>query len=721
MFRKAIKIRQRDVTDCGATCLASVAAFYRLYIPVSTIRLSAGTDRLGTNVLGMVESAEKFGFRAKSARGDVEGLQKIPIPTIAHLSLKNGLQHFVVIYKLTKRNIWLMDPADGKIHKKKLNLFLDEWTGVLILLIPSNNFIASSKKVTNLNRFWYLIKPHKNILFQALLGAILYTLLGLSLSLYVQKLIDIILVDGDIPLLRLLSIGMIVILFFQFIIANNKSILGLQTGQQIDIRLILGYYRHLLALPQSFFDTMRTGELLSRINDAVKIRLFINDVALSLVVNFFIILFSVSMFFFYYWKLAVIILIIIPIYALLYFISNSINKRWQRKLMEESAELETQLVESIDSAATIKRFGLEDFTGIKMENKFIRLMKSIYSSSLYGIYINNTTDFATKLVTVLLLWIGSYFVIQHELSPGELLSFYALIGYFTSPVASLISANKMLQEAMIASDRLFEIIDLEKEPTLSNSIILSKENIGDIQFLNISFRYGSRTKVFEKLNLVIKKGVSTAIVGESGSGKSTLLSLIQNLYPLNDGIITIGGIDIRHVDNLSLRKVVSVVPQKIDLFAGTIIDNIAIGDYEPDLRRIIFFCQLLGVSDFIEKLPEGYNSILHEQGINLSGGQRQRLAIARALYRNPEILILDEATSSLDPTSEQKVLDTLNWFKSQGKTIIIIAHRLSTIKHCDKILVLHNGALVEQGSHNELLLNNGHYTKLWNYNSSALA
>ncbi|TXT28540.1 MAG: ATP-binding cassette subfamily B bacterial, partial [Chitinophagaceae bacterium] len=305
MFRKEIKIRQRDITDCGAACLASVAAFYRLYIPVGTIRLSAGTDKLGTNVLGMVRSAEKLGFRAKGARGNAESLPKIPFPSIAHLLLKNGLQHFVVIYKVTKKCIWLMDPADGRVHKKNISLFLSEWTGVLILLIPGDNFISGGKRITNLNRLWYLIQPHKNILFQALLGALIYTILGLSTSFYVQKLIDRVLVDGDIQLLRLLSIGMIVILFFQFIIANNKSILGLQTGQQIDVRLILGYYRHLLALPQRFFDTMRTGEVLSRINDAVKIRLFINDVALSLVVNFFIILFSVSMFFFYYWKLAV--------------------------------------------------------------------------------------------------------------------------------------------------------------------------------------------------------------------------------------------------------------------------------------------------------------------------------------------------------------------------------------------------------------------------------
>ena len=249
-----------------------------------------------------------------------------------------------------------------------------------------------------------------------------------------------------------------------------------------------------------------------------------------------------------------------------------------------------------------------------------------------------------------------------------------------------------------------------------NKISLTPQLVGDIQFNNVHFRYGTRTVVFEGLNLLIKKGQSTAIVGESGSGKSTLLSLLQNLYPLKEGNITIGGIDIQQISNDSIRKIVSTVPQNIDLFAGTVIENIALGDFEPDMQRILGLSQMLGINEFIEKLPNTYGSILSEQGINLSGGQRQRLAIARALYRMPEILILDEATSSLDPASEQKVQDVLSFFKQQGKTIIIIAHRLSTIKNCDTIAVLQNGKLLELGNHTELISKEGKYKEMWEYN-----
>lgn len=717
-MNKSSKIKQRDITDCGAACLASIAAHYQLQMPVSRIRQYAGTDKRGTNVLGLIEAAEKLGFQAKGAKGTLDSLSKIPLPAIAHVILKNGLHHFVVVYKVTKKDITFMDPADGQYHKKNIIEFEKDWSGVIVLILPDDGFTKGNETTSNTKRFWQLIMPHKGIMIQALIGAVVYTILGLSTSIYMQKLIDFVLPDGNIRLLNLLSIGMIVILVFQVFIGTFKTILGLQTGQQIDARLILGYYKHLLKLPQRFFDTMRVGEITSRINDAVKIRMFINDVALSMIVNVLIVGFSIALMFLYYWKLAVIMLCIVPIYIIIYWISNRINKKWLRTLMENSAELETQLVESISTASTIKRFGIEEYANTKTENKFYTLLNTIYKSGIKGLYLGTSADFATRLFTIVILWAGAYFVINRELTPGELLSFYALIGYFTGPASSLIGANKSIQDALIAADRLFEIIDLEIESSDLNKVELTPELIDDIHFNNVHFRYGTRAMVFEGLNLTIKKGSSNGIIGESGSGKSTLLSLLQNLYPLKEGNITIGGLDLQHISNKSLRKAVSVVPQQIDLFAGTVIENIAIGDYKPEMQRILELSKMLGISDFIEQLPSGYNSLLGEQGVNLSGGQRQRIAIARALYRNPEILILDEATSNLDQLSESKVQATLEWFKSHGKTIILIAHRLNTIKNCDEILVLKEGKLVEKGTHNTLSNNTeSYYYTFWKTNN----
>ena len=713
-MRKSSRVKQQDITDCGAACIASVAAHYQLKLPVSRIRQYAGTDKRGTNVLGMIEAAEKLGFQAKGAKGPIESLAKIPLPAIAHVIVKNGLHHFVVIYGVSAKKITFMDPGDGLEHRKTINDFSKEWTGVIILLLPDEEFIKGNQKTSSIDRFWQLIRPHSGVMILALMGAVIYTILGLSSSIYMQKIIDFVIPEGNMQLLNLLSMGMIVILVFQIFIGTFKSIIGLQTGQHIDAKLILGYYKHLLQLPQRFFDTMRVGEIISRVNDAVKIRAFINDVALNMFVNILIVLFSIGLMFMYYWKLALIMLAIIPAYLIIYSISNLVNKKWQRRLMENSADLETQLVESLTAAGTIKRFGLEEYANIKTENKFIIFLQSIYSSSIKSLYLGTASDFITRLFTIIILWAGCYFVMSRELTPGELLSFYALIGYFTGPATSLIGANKSIQDALIAADRLFEIIDLETEGSNETKISLTKDLIGDIQFSNMYFRYGTRDTVFEGLNITIKKGTSTAIVGESGSGKSTLLSLMQNLYPLKEGNITIGGIDIKYINNSSLRQMVSVVPQQIDLFVGTIVENIAIGEFEPDLQKVLNISKQLGIDEFVEKMPATYNTILHENGVNLSGGQRQRLAIARALYRNPEILILDEVTASLDSVSEQKVQETLDWFKSLGKTVIIIAHRLSTIKNCDDILVLQEGKLIEQGKHDELLLKKQHYFTMWN-------
>jgi ATP-binding cassette subfamily B protein len=606
-----------------------------------------------------------------------------------------------------------MDPDEGRLIKKSNEEFKKEWTGILILIRPNETFEKGNLKKSMFRSFMDLILPHKSVMTQALFGAVIYSILGLSTAIYVGKITDYVLVDQNLNLLNLMGSIMILIIALRTFIGVMKNVLALKTGQRIDASLILGYYKHLLTLPQQFFDTMRVGEIISRVNDAVKIRYFINNVSLDMVVNMLILIFTLGLMLVYSWKLSVIVLVSAPLFFLIFYIFNQLNRKYQRKIMESSADLEAHFVESLNSVSTIKRFGIEQFANLKTEMRFVHLIKNTYKSIYGSIMANGGIEFVSTGITIALLWAGSSFVIKQEMTPGTLMLFYSLIGYVLGPVGKLISSNQTIQDAMIAADRLFQIMDLEREEDESQKIELQRDMIGNIRFENVDFRYGSRKQVFESLNLTISKGKMTAIVGGSGSGKTTLVSLLQHLYPIQNGNISIGSYNISQISNESLRRIVGSVPQQIELFAGNIIENIAIGDFDPNLKKIAELSEQLGIKDFIEKLPNSYLTQIGEHGTSLSGGEKQRIAIARALYKDPEILIFDEATSSLDSISEKYVKQTLNDFAKQGKTIIIIAHRLSTVKSADMIVVLDEGKMVETGSHNELLEKEGMYSKLW--------
>ena len=612
-----IKVKQRDITDCGAACLASVAAWYSVRLPVSRIRQFAGTDRKGTNVLGLIEASAKMGFLAKGVKGEWDSLFKIPKPAIAHLIINGNLTHYIVIIRATDKFIQIMDPEDGNIHKVPHAQFRKVWTGVLILIAPGEKFSVKDEKVSLTNRLWQLIKPNSRILVQSLVGAIIFSVLGLSMSIYVGRLIDQVIPGGNMNLLNLMGIAMVLIILLRLLLGLFQSLFILKTGQRIDASLILGYYQHLLKLPQSFFDNMRTGEIISRISDAVKIRVFINDVSINLILNVFILIVSFVLMFTFFWKLAVIMLVVVPFYFCIYYISNHLNKKVQRKVMERAADLEAQLVESLNSVGTIKRFSLEEYSNFRTENRFVGLLETIYKSGLNSMFSSSSGALVTQLITLIVLWVGAGFVMKTQITPGELLSFYSIVGYYTGPVTSIIGFNRTLQDAKIAADRLFEIFDLEIDDE-KDKIELRPEMVNDICFENVKFRYGTRVEVFSSLDIRIHKGEITAVVGESGSGKTTLASLLQNLYPLQDGHIWVGGYDLQHFTNKSLRKVVSVVPQKIDLFAGDVINNIAIGEINPDMGEILAVCEKLGMIKFIESLPNGFKTYIGENGATLS-------------------------------------------------------------------------------------------------------
>lgn len=705
--RRGIRIRQRDGSDCGAACLKSVCSFYGLYHSVSRIRLMAGTDSRGTSLMGLLEAARKLGFEAQGVKGDREGLLEVPKPAIAHIQTKNNQHHYIVIYKTTPKHLKVMDPANGKISKVTWTHFLSLWKGILLIMIPSDSFAPKGRHKSTWKWFWSLLQPHRSVLIQAILGSLLFTLMGFSTAFFIRVITDQIFSYGDLRLLNTMGFAMLLILVFQLVLSIWKDIFVIRAGQEIDARLILGYQRRLFSLPQRFFDTMKVGEIISRIGDAIKIRIFISHTAMSLVINTFIVITSFLVLLSSHWTLGLFMLAMVPFYILVFFITDRLNRRSERNVMEASAKLEGHLVESLQGIRTLKQFGIEEYVLQKTEVKFLTLLQHGYHSSLNQVFTHGSSFGIQNLFTTGLLWIGSHYVLKSQLSVGELLSFYAILGYLTGPVTVLITSNKSIQNAMIAADRLFDITELE-EDRIDPKVTLKEPVAGDIVFDRIVFTYANRIKILDGFSATIRSGEITAIVGDSGSGKSTLLHLLQGLYPIEEGLIKIGGVNLEYICRESLRKFISIVPQNIELFSGSVAENIGLGDRHIDLKKILDIVSSLGMEDFVESLDRGLNTLIGEGGTQLSGGQKQRIAIARALYRDPEILLLDEPTSALDRQAEKAAIDALEKFKQSGKTVIINSHRPSTILAADRILHLENGKVSKSSTQKDLLHCNSH-------------
>jgi ATP-binding cassette subfamily B protein len=658
-----------------------------------------------------VRAATRLGFTAKGVRATREALSAMPLPAIAHV-VRGSAQHWVVLSRVGARRVQVMDPGSGERQRVERSRFEREWSGAMVLLTPTSGFASGDHRTSVVRRFYALVAPHRAILAMAFLGAAVHTALGLTTTMYVQQLVDHVLVDGNRNLLNLMSVAMVILILIQALIGGMKGVLILHTGQRIDANLILGYHRHLLALPQRFFDTMRIGEITSRIGDAVKIRALINDVALELVISTLVITFSLALLFLYSAVLGTLVMAAMPLYVVIWTVANARNRHISRDLMERAAELQSQLVEFVSAIGTVKRFGLEAEMAIRAEVRFVRLLRAVFRAVRTSLITTTATGLVSRLSVVAVLWVGSVLVIDRRLTPGELMSCYALLGYLTSPVMTLVGANRTIQDALIAAERLFEIMDLERDRVVARATIGAVRG-GDVELEHVSFRYGARIPALRDVTLRFAPGAVTAVVGESGSGKSTIAALVQRVYAADEGRVRIGGIDVRHLSDEAMRTLVCTVPQRIDLLAGSVLQNIALGESEPDLARALDAAQAAGIAEAIERLPAGLDTEVGENGGSLSGGERQRLAIARALYRDPAILILDEATSSLDAASIVRVRRMAQERRARGRTVVVIAHDLNLVIEADHIVVLHDGVVVEQGTHADLLSRRGAYRSMW--------
>lgn len=688
---KSMAVRQRDLKDCGPACISSLAAYYGKEFPVARIRQIAGTDQKGTSAYGLIKALEKLGFSAKGVRTEIKTLGNIPLPAIVHLIIDQRFHHYMVLLSVDRKKVRLMDPSRGNYIHYNLEEFAGIWSGVAIIAAPGES-LAELARISNSKRFQYLMRPHGKTMIQIGLGALIYTILGLSTSIYIQKLTDYIVQFQLWYMLHIAGIVMLLIVFFQLILGTVKNMLVLRTGQLIDMRLILGYYKHLLNLSQNFFDSMRVGEIISRIGDAAKIRSFLSDTSVNLVLNILILFFSIVLMLCFHLKLTFIVLMFVPAYAIIYILTNKLNKQQERKAMEKAAEVESHLVESLRGIRTVKLMNLEEYMSHGFEKRFTDLLDISFKSGRVGVISVISSEFISRTITILLLWFGASLVLKQELSLGQLMSFFTIAGYLSSPAKSIISFNRSYQQAVIAADRIFEVMDLDNEAP-PGRVEICEGAMLNIAFQSVHFSYGTRGVTLKDISFDIPHGKIALIKGESGSGKSTIVNLLSGLYPLQEGKIEINGLSIKDYCRTSLNNRISIVPQHIDLFSGSILENIAPGEFNPDVKHAIELCKRLGLNKLLDNLPGGIYTRTSEHGNTLSGGERQRLAIARALYKDPSIIIFDEAFSALDSETEDLVMQLVHGLKCEGKTIIIVSHRENSLKFADLVIDLRNGEI----------------------------
>lgn len=712
IFKKYYCVKQQDIQDCGPACLATIAKQYGLKIPVSKIREIAGTDLEGTSVFGIVQAAERLGFSANAVRASKkeEIFDNLPTPLIAHVIVDEMLLHFVVVHKITSKYILVADPDRGMI-KYKPEEFFKMWSDILVLLTPTAKFEKGDKTKGLFERFWGLIKVQKGLLLNIFISSILITLLGIGGSFYYQFLIDDILPNNLRDNLHSISIAMLTLVIFKVITDLFRKILLLYMAQNIDIPLLLGYYNHVIRLPMNFFATRKVGEIISRFNDGDKIRNAISSVTLTLMIDLLMAVIGGVILYMQNVKLFFTCFIPIVLYLALVFGFKNKLKKVNRDVMENDAKLTSYLVESLEGIETVKAFNGENLVQIKTKNKFLTFMKSCFKHG----YTYNLQEALMEIISgcfgIGLLWLGGSLVLNGEISIGELISFNALLAYFIEPIGRLINLQPQLQEAIVVSDRLGEILDLELEK-IKNDSIKPHTLSGKINIEKLNFAYGLKDNVLNNININVEQGEKIALVGESGSGKTTLAKLLMGFYDVEEGRILLNNYNIKNIDKEILRNKVSYISQESFFFSGTIKENLEFARDGITYEEIIDVCKKAQIHDYIENLPMGYESYLEEKGSNLSGGQRQRLSIARALLKQPEILIMDEATSNLDSITERAIQKTLEEC-TENVTTIIIAHRLSTIKKCNRIYVMDKGRIIEEGSHKELLNQKGYYYRLW--------
>lgn len=604
----------------------------------------------------------------------------------------------------------IIDPAKGK-EKIKFMEFEKKWTGILMLVQNDNSYGYDDNVPSKSKVFITILKNNKGIITNIFLLSLFINLLGITGAFYFKYLVDAIIPSRILENLHIISIAVLFIYLLNAFISLIRYQVSLNLSLKIDLNFMKDYYYHVLNLPVKFYETRKSGEILSRFSDLSHIREALSSVTITLLVDTLMvivggtILFIQSPFLFY------ITLLLIPIYLTIGLSFRRFLKKYNREVMEEDATLSAYLIESFSGYQVIKSFGSENEVFKKGVHYFKNLISKLYKLSLFTNIQLTINSFMKMTTTLVIFWIGSSLVIKNELTLGELLTFNALVIYYIDPIERLINLQPQIQSALVATQRYLDITDIQTED--DEKLQYNPKFLNQLEIHNLSFQYNFTDTTLKNINMIIPKNHKVAIIGESGSGKSTIAKLIDSFYKDYEGQIKIDNTSIRDISKKSLRSMISFVTQNNFIFGATIRENLTIGlNRNISDEEIYNACKIVCANDFIDSLPQKLDTQLHNGGANLSGGQLQRIALARAIIKDSDILLLDEATSSLDSSTEKMILENIET-KISNKTIILITHKLNNVKNANNIYFLKHGEVIEQGSHDTLIESKGEYYKLW--------
>ncbi len=692
-------VRQFDLSDCGVACLLSVIKYYGGDAKIERLRELSGTTKQGTTLLGLYQAANEIGLFAEAYEADISNLIQQEEPCILHIIKNQKLQHYVVYYGVEGEDLVISDPAEGVklVSKQELE---KQWQSKTLLLLKKTEALTEEKTIKSDKWSWIreLVKEDITILSLALALGVFIAILSLSIAVFSQHLIDEILPLRDTFKLYMGAGLLIILLIGQSGLGYIRQLFILRQSRDFNNRIIDDFYQTLLRLPIPFFQNRKTGDLIARMNDAGRLQRTITFLFAEVMIDVLMIITASIYILTQSFLLGSFVLLCVPVYFGLTWYYNEEILTGQRCVMAAHAANESNYVDTIQGIATIKIANKETFFSNLTRSVFGYFQDQIFRLGKVGIGFGLWANVIGVLFSVTVLVFSSILVLNSEIQIGALVAIFQMTSQLIPSANRLALTNIQIQEARVAFDRLYEFTSLEPEEYGEETEAANIEKLTSIQVQDITFRFPGRSQLLKGVEFEVRKGEIVSLLGESGCGKTTMLHILQKFYKPESGSIIINeDHNLEDIPISSWRPKIASVFQEVKMFNGTLLENICLGDIREEAQKVVDFCRKFGLNTYFERFPQQYATILGEDGVNISGGQKQLVALARALYQKPELLLLDEPTSAMDRKTETNVLSLLNRLKKE-MAIILVTHRVQSAKQADRIYIIEEGVISDKGT-----------------------